>query len=74
MNVRNGESHTCVDVHGDVGQVQLLQSVVDALEVGALGIGAFLDVEVGHQVGQAIRFCNMSERRIATEIYAYAYR
>jgi hypothetical protein len=42
------ERHTCVDVHGDVGQVELLQSIVDTLKIGALRIGAFGDVEVGH--------------------------
>lgn len=54
--------HTCVEVHGDVGQVELLQSIVDTLQVGALRIGAFGDVEVGHQVGQAVGFCKMSEK------------
>lgn len=43
-----------VDVHGDVGQVQLLEGVVDALVVGRLRGGALGHGEVRHHVGERV--------------------
>lgn len=45
-----------VDVHGDVGEVEFLQGVGDAFPVGGGGVGAFLDAEVGDEVGEAVGF------------------
>lgn len=47
--------HTGIKVHGHVGKIQLSDGVVGALEVSILGIGTLLNVQVGHQVGQAVR-------------------
>lgn len=46
-----------IKVHGDIGQVELSDSVVGALEVGGLRTGALCNVEVGDQVCQGIGLC-----------------
>lgn len=45
-----------VKVHGDVGQVELGDGIVGALEVGGLGTSALGNVEVGNEVGKGIGF------------------
>lgn len=45
---------TGIDVHGDVGQVELLQSVCDTVPVARGGVLAGLEVGVGDQVGERI--------------------
>lgn len=45
---------TGIDVHGDVGQVELLQSVCDTVAVARGGVLAGLEVGVGDQVGERI--------------------
>lgn len=45
---------TGIDVHGDVGQVQLLESIGDTVAVAGSGVLAGLEVGVGDQVGERI--------------------
>lgn len=45
---------TGIDVHGDVGQIKLLQSVCDTVAVARGGVLAGLEVGVGDQVGERI--------------------
>ena len=45
---------TGIKIHGNVGQVQLLQGVVGTFQIGVLGISALFNVEVGDQVGQTV--------------------
>lgn len=51
-----GGMHTGIDIHGDIGQVQLDERIIDTLQIGALGVGAFGHVQVGDQIGQAVGF------------------
>lgn len=44
----------CIEVHRDVGQVQLLKSVLDARIVRRLRICALCYVEVGHHVRETV--------------------
>ena len=46
-----------IEVHGDVGQVEVLDGVVGALEVSGLSVLALGDVQVGDQVGQGVGLC-----------------
>lgn len=46
-----------VDVHGDVGEVELRDGVLDAFHVGGLGVGAFGDAEVCYEVCEGVGFC-----------------
>jgi hypothetical protein len=43
-----------IDVHGDVGQVELLERICDTLAVAGCRILAGLEVGVGDQVWQGI--------------------
>lgn len=43
-----------VNIHGHVGEVELLERVVDALVVGILGLGALCNAQIGDHVGQAV--------------------
>ena len=52
---------TGVQVHGDVGEVQVGNGVLDAGQVGGLGVGALGDVEVGHQVSKTVGLWNTSQ-------------
>lgn len=45
---------TGIDVHGDVGQVQLLESICNTLTVTGGRVLAGLEVDVGDQVGERI--------------------
>lgn len=47
-------SVTGIDVHGDVGQVELLQGICDTLTVARGRVLAGLEVGVGDQVGEGI--------------------
>lgn len=48
---------TGIKVHGNVGQVELLECIVSALQVGVVSTRAFGDVHVGDQVGETVGFC-----------------
>lgn len=43
-----------IDVHGDVGKVELLEGIGDTLAVAGGGVLAGLEVGVGDQVGERI--------------------
>lgn len=45
-----------IDVHGDIGKIEGLECVVDAVHVCGLGTGALGDVQVGDQVGNRVGF------------------
>lgn len=50
-----------VNVHGDVGEVELLERIGDALAVPRCRVLACLEVAVGDEVGQRVGFndqCN----------------
>ena len=47
-------SVSCIHIHRDVGQVELLQSILRGQQVVVLGVGALGDIEVGHQVGERV--------------------
>ena len=47
---------TSIDVHGDVGEVELLKSIGDALAVARGGVLAGLLVGVGDEVGKRVGF------------------
>jgi hypothetical protein len=47
-------SVTGINVHGNVGEVELLERVCDALAVAGCRVLAGLEVDVGDQVGQGI--------------------
>ena len=45
---------TSINVHGDVGQVELLEGICDTLTVAGRRVLAGLEVDVGDQVGERI--------------------
>ena len=47
-------SMTSIDVHGDVGQVELLKSVRNTLTVSGSAVLAGLEVGVGDEVGKTV--------------------
>ena len=47
-------SVTGINVHGDVGQVELLESICNTFTVAGGGVLAGLEVAVGDQVGKRI--------------------
>lgn len=49
---------TGIEVHGDVGEVEFLDSVNGELLVSTLGLGTLVDVQVGDQVSKRVRLCN----------------
>lgn len=53
-----------IDVHGDVGQVKLLESIGNTLTVACGGVLAGLLVAVGNQVGERIGLDNESNTRV----------
>jgi hypothetical protein len=53
-------SVTSIDVHGDVGHVELLKSVRNTLTVAGSGVLAGLEVGVGDQVGKTVGLDNQS--------------
>ena len=46
-----------VDVGAHVGEVEVLDGVLDAGDVGGLGVGALLDVQVGDEVAETVGLC-----------------
>jgi hypothetical protein len=52
---------TSVDVHDDIGKVEALKSVSDALFVGTLAVLASLQVGIGDKVGERVRLDDESE-------------
>jgi hypothetical protein len=57
-------SVTSVNVHGDVGQVERLESVCDTVTVAGGGVLAGLEVGVGNQVGEGIRLDDQSNSSV----------
>jgi hypothetical protein len=53
-----------VNVHGDVGQVEALQSIGDALTVAGGRLLASLNVGVGDQVGQTVWLNDQGDGRV----------
>jgi hypothetical protein len=51
---------TSIEVHCNIRQIQLLQGIIGALQIGVLSIGAFGHIQIGHQIRQAIRLCKKS--------------
>lgn len=49
---------TGIEVHGDVGEVEFLDSVNGEFLVSTLGLGTLVDVQVGDQVSKRVRLCN----------------
>lgn len=47
-------SMASVNVHGHVGQIERLKSILDTLIVRGLCIGALGHVEIGHHVGETV--------------------
>jgi hypothetical protein len=43
-----------IDVHGDVGQIQRLESICDTIAVTGGRVNAGLEVDVGDQVGETV--------------------
>lgn len=54
-----GGPRTGVQIHRNIGQVQLRDRVVGALQIRILGVGTLGHIQVGNQVGQAVRFCKL---------------
>lgn len=46
----------CIEVHGYVGEVELLNGVGHALFVCRFGGGTLGNVEVGDEIGKTVRF------------------
>lgn len=46
--------HTGINVHSHIVKVELDQSIVDALEVGTLSIGAFSNIQVSDKVSETV--------------------
>jgi hypothetical protein len=55
---------TGIDVHGNVGQVEGLESVCDTITVAGGGVLAGLEVGVGDQVGEGIGLDDQSNGRV----------
>ncbi len=53
-----------IDVHDDVGEVEALESVCDALLVRALAVLASLQVRVGHEVGERVGLDDEGKGRV----------
>lgn len=59
---------TSIDVHGDVGQVELLKSIGDTVTVSRGGVLAGLEVDVGDQVGKRIGLNDQSNGRVGVAL------
>lgn len=57
-------SVTTIEVHGDVGKVELGDGVVGALEVGSLSAGALGHVQVGDEVGKRVGLCEEERKMV----------
>lgn len=57
-----------VEVHGDVGKVELRDGVGGTFFVGGVGIGTFGDAEVCYEVGEGIGFFSSSAKLSSDEI------
>lgn len=45
-----GMRRTGIKIHSNVGQIQLRQSIVGTFQIGVLGVGTLLHIQVGDQV------------------------
>jgi hypothetical protein len=57
-------SMSSVEVHVDTDGVELLDSIRNGLKVGRLGIGAFLNAQVGDQVGERVGLDDSNDANI----------
>ncbi len=57
-----------IDVHGDVGEVQLLERVGDAIAVARGGLLASGQVGVGDQVGQRVGLDDSSDGNVGVPL------
>ena len=48
---------SCVEVHGDVGEVEGFDGVFDTLFVSCFRVGTFRDVEVRDEIGEGVGLC-----------------
>lgn len=58
-------SMSSVQVHSDVGEVELREGIVGAFQIRGLGVAALGNVEVGDQVGQRVRLDNEDDAEVA---------
>lgn len=54
-----------VEIHGDIGEVEIDEGVVGALQIRGLGVAAFGDVEVRHKVGQGVGLDDQDDAGVA---------
>jgi hypothetical protein len=61
-----------IEIHGHVWKVKSADSVLHALLVSCLGVGALGDAQVGNQIGEGIRLCTLissSSDSVSSEIF-----